>query len=491
MLTLLLLLVCIPQTPQEPFNKALMIGIDGLRPDCLIAADTPALDGLAASGILKLDARTTSITSSGPAWATLLTGARMSMHGVRDNSFTDLRLGSNPTWLAQIEMTRPELFTASIVQWKPIHEHLFPKGSIDSSSTVENGAALSRAAVSLLSDAKKNVDALFLHFDDVDHAGHAHGYGVDVPEYIAAIEKVDGQIGEIMKTLRSRLDFEKENWLVLVGTDHGGMGKGHGADIPECRTVFMLAGGKGAAGIQWRENAEIHDFAPRALQHFRIEGARIPTSRMETPWWSKRHSLINQRTHDAPKSELLFIGDSITHFWENAGARVWAKRFMETSTLNLGIAGDRTEHLLWRLRNGNLTGLSPKVAVLMIGSNNAGQLNQEPTQTFLGIQAIVAELQFQLPQTKILLLGIFPRGAKADDPHRVLNREVNGLLAPWADTQAGVYFLNINLRFLTENATLAPEIMPDLLHPNERGYQIWADAIESKLSGLLNHTDLR
>ena len=485
MLSLIPLLLLLLQTAQEPAPKVLMIGIDGVRPDCLVSANTPHLDALAAKGVLKLNARTTSITSSGPAWATILTGARMSMHGVHDNSFEGLRLNECPTWLAQAELAQPDLFTASVAQWAPIHQHLFLKGSVDFSAAADSGAMVSQTAIDLLQDNQKDVDALFLHYDDVDHAGHAHGYAVDIPEYIAAIEQVDAEIGLVLKAIRARKAATKEAWLILVGTDHGGKDKGHGADIPECRSVFMLASGPNAA--QWRDSAETHDFAPAALQHLGFKGARIPSPRTD-PWWVARQAELNQRAATNTDAKIVFLGDSITHLWEHAGHAIWRKHYADHAAINLGISGDRTEHVLWRLRNGNLDGLAPKVVVLMIGSNNSGQINQEPKQTFLGIQAIVAELRFQLPQTHILLLGIFPRGAKADHPHRILNRRVNELLQPWAAKQSQLDFMNINLHFLTENATLSPEIMPDLLHPNARGYQIWADAIETKLAEAFSTT---
>ena len=108
--------------------------------------------------------------------------------------------------------------------------------------------------------------------------------------------------------------------------------------------------------------------------------------------------------------DLIFIGDSITHGWEEAGKDVWQKFYGKRNAVNLGIGGDQTQHVLWRLDHGNIDGISPKLAVIMIGTNNAGS-GQQPEQIAEGIKAIVEQLRAKLPETKILLLAIFPRGA--------------------------------------------------------------------------------
>ncbi len=110
--------------------------------------------------------------------------------------------------------------------------------------------------------------------------------------------------------------------------------------------------------------------------------------------------------------DLLFIGDSITHFWETAapagGAEVWKKYYAKRNAVDLGIAGDGTGQVLWRLRNGNIDGISPKLAVLMIGTNNSWR--SSPEDIAAGVKAVVADLRTKLPQTKVLVLAIFPRG---------------------------------------------------------------------------------
>lgn len=197
--------------------------------------------------------------------------------------------------------------------------------------------------------------------------------------------------------------------------------------------------------------------------------------------WMKRHEQINGRAVPG-EVELLFIGDSITQGWEGAGKAAWEKFYGARKAMNAGIGGDRTQHVLWRLDNGNLKGITPKVAVVMIGTNNAAA--NAPADTAAGIEAIVKKLRATLPQTKVLLLAVFPRGATPDDALRKKNTAVNEMIAKLDDGEH-VFFLDIGPTFLTADGTLDKAIMPDLLHLSPRGYEIWAESIEPKLTELL------
>jgi lysophospholipase L1-like esterase len=136
----------------------------------------------------------------------------------------------------------------------------------------------------------------------------------------------------------------------------------------------------------------------------------------------ERHNGFNERVKQG-KVDLVFIGDSITHFWETDGKAVWKECYARRNAVGLGIAGDRTQHVLWRIEHGNLDGIAPKLAILMIGTNNAR--TNTPEQTAEGIAAIVHAIQIRTPATIILLLGIFPRGRDAADPLRRTNQKVN------------------------------------------------------------------
>ncbi|SFU53354.1 GDSL-type esterase/lipase family protein [Pseudoduganella namucuonensis] len=205
-------------------------------------------------------------------------------------------------------------------------------------------------------------------------------------------------------------------------------------------------------------------------------------------WWRPRHEkkLEEARALKAAgkNSEVVFIGDSITQGWEKEGAPVWSRHYQKYNALNLGFGGDRTENVLWRLLHGEVDGLDPKVAVLMFGTNNTGHRYEDPALIAAGIKRNIDELQRRLPNTKILLLAIFPRDATADGPARRNNERVNAILPSFAD-QRKVHFVNLNAAFVGADGVLSKDIMPDLLHPNEKGYELWAKAMEPELQKLL------
>ncbi len=209
----------------------------------------------------------------------------------------------------------------------------------------------------------------------------------------------------------------------------------------------------------------------------------IQTAAYAVEWWMPRHEAIVERAKQGDV-DLLMIGDSITHGWESTGKELWAKYYAPRKAINMGFGGDRTEHVLWRLQNGEVDGLSPKLAVLMIGTNNTGH-HQDPAQdTARGIRMILGELQTRFPNMKILLLAVFPRGAEKDDPLRILNTEINELISAYGQSES-IHFLTLNELFLEEDGTLPTSIMPDLLHPNEGAYRIWAEAMEPTIQELL------
>jgi len=201
--------------------------------------------------------------------------------------------------------------------------------------------------------------------------------------------------------------------------------------------------------------------------------------------WVKRHK--NQAAlMDRGGISLLMIGDSITHGWEKAGEKVWNSYYLHRRALNLGISGDRTEHVLWRLDDLPLDRISPKVAVIMIGTNNIGQENPStPTAAADGVKAIVERLEKAFPEMKQVVLKVFPRDAKPDDPKRKLVDELNSYLPNLLKDKPNVILLDINAAFLTADGTLTDEIMKDKLHPGTYGYELWAKAMEPTLTQLL------
>jgi lysophospholipase L1-like esterase/cephalosporin-C deacetylase-like acetyl esterase len=193
----------------------------------------------------------------------------------------------------------------------------------------------------------------------------------------------------------------------------------------------------------------------------------------------ERHLRINNRVSEG-KVDLIFIGDSITSGWESRAPKVWEQFYGKRNAVNLGIGGDRTQHVIWRLDNGNIKGISPKAAVVMIGTNNSRDNTSE--QIAEGVTVIINQLRNKLPETKVLLLAIFPRGAN-DERHRV-NEKANAIFSELADGEH-VHYLDIGSKFMNKDGVLIRGMMPDQLHLNEQGYLIWAEAIESNLSKLL------
>jgi len=205
--------------------------------------------------------------------------------------------------------------------------------------------------------------------------------------------------------------------------------------------------------------------------------------------WVKRHegfvAIAKQGGVD-----VLFLGDSITDFWRNRGKAVWERNYGAMHAANFGISGDRTQHVLWRMANGELDGIAPRVVVLMIGTNNTGfeadkvTPRNTPAEAAEGVKAIVRGLRAKFPATKILLLAVFPRGEKPDNPQRLQVAAINAIIAKLDDGRA-VRYLDIGPKFLAPDGALPKDVMPDFLHPNEKGYDIWAAAIKGPLAELL------
>ncbi len=200
-------------------------------------------------------------------------------------------------------------------------------------------------------------------------------------------------------------------------------------------------------------------------------------------WWKPRHE---QKLKDikARPIDLVFIGDSITEGWEKSGVPVWDKYYAKRNAIALGYGGDRTENVLWRLQHGEVDGISPKLVVMMIGTNNTGHRHENPELTAKGIRKLLDELNTRLPNSKILLVGIFPRDRVPGTLLRSINEDVNKIIAGFADNKK-VFYTDIGAKFLDDQGQLSIDIMPDLLHPNEQGYEIWASAIEPQVRQLM------
>ena len=204
-----------------------------------------------------------------------------------------------------------------------------------------------------------------------------------------------------------------------------------------------------------------------------INSAAVPSNRGTESY----HQALNAEAKKG-NIDLLFIGDSITQAWKSEGRGPWDERFAPLKAANFGLGGDKIEHVLWRLQNGNLDGIKPKVVVLLIGTNNVGRISSEDIAW--GISAVVREINARLPESKVLLMGLFPRGETPEDKIRIQVKEVNEMISKLDDGKQ-VFFTDIGAQMLLPNGQISKEYLPDLLHLSGMGYKLWAESIQPKI----------
>jgi predicted AlkP superfamily pyrophosphatase or phosphodiesterase len=244
----------------------LIIGLDGCRPDALQQAQAPHLHDLSQTGAFSDKAQTGDITISGPGWASMLTGVWRDKHGVRDNKFEGANFKQYPHFFRRLKEARPSAHTVSIVHWEPIATRIVT--AADLSSKYLRDARVAEEACHVLSE--QDPDAVFVHFDDVDGAGHKYGFHPRVKEYLQAIWQTDVYVGLLLGAMRQRKTYAQEDWLILVSTDHGGSGTEHGKNIPEHRTIFVIVSGPSAARGLIEPPPAIVDVAATALTHLGV-----------------------------------------------------------------------------------------------------------------------------------------------------------------------------------------------------------------------------
>jgi len=212
--------------------------------------------------------------------------------------------------------------------------------------------------------------------------------------------------------------------------------------------------------------------------------AIVPSPGGGDTWW-RRQKALNDRVKQG-HVDLIYIGDSIVRSWTWDGQPVWDYYYAKRNGVMLGMTGDRTEQVLWRLQNGNIDGISPKLAIVMIGQNN-GPFNTGE-EIGAGVTAIVQTLRIKLPQTKILVLAIFPRGEKPT-PERAVLAKANEIASKLADGKQ-VFYMDVNYLFLRPDGGILGTLMPDFEHPSREGHRVWAAAIEPKVAELMGDTPM-
>ena len=275
--------VCRGSEPTIPKGRVLVIGIDGVRPDALQIADTPAIDELITAGAFTNNTKILgdryrdNETISGPGWSSFLTGVWADKHGVNDNTFRGENYDEYPHFFAYLKQAFPKAVTGSFVDWEPIDTFILrdadvrevcPASSKDSLS--QKDEKLANKAAEFL--AQHNPHAVFVYFGQVDEIGHRDGFHPSVPSYLQALQAVDAHVASLVKAIQSRPEYLAENWLVVISTDHGGRGRKHrgGHDVPEIFTTFLVVSGSSSIQGEIEEPSYIVDVPVTALTHLGV-----------------------------------------------------------------------------------------------------------------------------------------------------------------------------------------------------------------------------
>jgi predicted AlkP superfamily pyrophosphatase or phosphodiesterase len=266
----------------QPVRRALIIGIDGVRRDALEQAKTPHLDRLRRAGAFSANTAivaprpTKSDTVSGPGWSSILTGVWSDKHGVVDNKFAGSRYDEYPHFFARVKAHDRKAHTVSLVSWKPIKEKIVAAADVsefldlDGDSEALRDERMAKRAADVLT--KTDPTAMFAYLHQVDAAGHRHGFHPSVDQYVEAIENADACVGGMLDALAKRPLAKQEEWLVVVCTDHGGRGTGHGKghEYPEVNQVFLILHGPTVEPGETDKPTSHADVVPTVLAHLRV-----------------------------------------------------------------------------------------------------------------------------------------------------------------------------------------------------------------------------
>ena len=230
-------------------RKVLIIGIDGLRTDALQQANTPYLDALIASGFYTYESWHEGITVSGPSWSTIMTGVEFPKHGVTSNSYSGSNYNEYPYFTKRAKECLPNLYQVQIVQWAPMSDNVY-NDAWDQKIKVCDGCGANSVSATQTQLQNENVDVMFVYFDECDLTGHSTGFSPLNPAYINAVQTVDGHIGSILTALQSRPTYAEEDWIILITTDHGGIGTGHGGNTSTERKIWWIGSGNNPVANQ-------------------------------------------------------------------------------------------------------------------------------------------------------------------------------------------------------------------------------------------------
>jgi hypothetical protein len=266
-----------------PVKKVLVVGIDGCRPDALLYSQANHLKKLIADGAFSEqcdvlgDRPTLADTASGSGWSTILTGVLADKHGVHGNDFRRNNLAEWPSVFQRVSAARPAAACVALVTWAPFQEHILKRHAGcrlvfdgDKKGYRDGDRRTADEAVRVLREADPTL--LFVYFGEPDSAGHGYGFHPRSPKYTNAIEEVDSHLGRVLVALEGRKRVAREEWLILVCTDHGGQGRGHGAGrtVPEIRTGFLIVHGHARLRGKLPGRFTNADIVPTVLTHLGI-----------------------------------------------------------------------------------------------------------------------------------------------------------------------------------------------------------------------------
>ncbi len=240
-LMIAIIVCCFSEANASQVRKVLLIGIDGCRSDALQQANTPTIDSLLGTSLYSNDSWHLGITISGPSWSTILTGTNWNKHGVKGNSYAGSNFNSYPYFTKRAKEIKPNLKCVEISEWAPLLNEVYNDGMDLKIKTDAGGDSTTAEALRQLQDS--SLDCLFTYYEAVDRAGHASGFSTGNSAYINSIEYVDTQMALLFQGLKNRVNYQHEDWLVLVVTDHGGVGLAHGGNSWAERHIWWIASG--------------------------------------------------------------------------------------------------------------------------------------------------------------------------------------------------------------------------------------------------------
>ncbi len=264
-------------------KKVLTIAMDGVRPDALAVANTPHIDSLldgtffgtgGPSGMFSMNAQAEHLTFSGPGWGAYMTGLHVDRHGADTNGFENVVPGTTD-WFTPLEAFNSSLDTHRVLTWD-IANTSFPSGA-DTAENYEYSSNGDQLMTNRVAQWMQNpaTDAVMMFYSDTDVAGHTCGFSPTAGCYIAEIQDVDNQIGQVLTAMAGRPSFANEDWLVIMTSDHGGLGTGHSGGLPEQRTIPFIVAGPLATTVLPQANPRQVDVAATVLAYF---GAPIPSN---------------------------------------------------------------------------------------------------------------------------------------------------------------------------------------------------------------------